>query len=315
MPTESLRISKESKIRLLTACNHTCCMCREEDKPLSIHIADDDSLSVALCDDCLQLAQSYPEGQKSISPEELRVAKRVWEAAMRRPPESVKYRDPGDKRLFSWGWNSDLKHLDQFLSSQIAMTACEVLASADDLPHARRLLGRLCQLAIWRHDKEIRGRVYDALVHISDVAICDRFTPLAAPVAVALGSLGEYLYYWDDHVRDKEDLAWLGAPLGSLEIMGMRTMTEEGIDVVAEQVENIFLRGLWCQRKEVVSEVVKTVRRLVKRCSGEGEGEFAFSYGERRLKETVQVMLRFIRKNGKAWRYEAKVLRGLVDLE
>ena len=315
MPTESLRISMDSEIRILTECDYTCCFCREEGKDIGVHALDDDSLLFALCDDCFQLAKAYPEGRKSISPEELRVTKRVWEAAMRRTPELVRDRNPSETRVFGWSWSSEIKQIDLFLASHISMTACEVLASEDTPPHASRLLRKLCQLAIWRPDKEIRGRVYEALAHISEVVMFDSYSALVAPVATALGSLSDYIYSWEESIRCKEDLFWLGGPLASLRAMGLNTMTDEGIDAVAEQVENIFLRGLWCQQKKVVSEAIKVVRRLVNRCSGDGDRHLPFPYGEHRLRSSADVMLRFIRKYGKNWRYEIRILRDLAVLE
>ncbi len=140
MTSERTKPLEESEVRILAACSHRCCLCREDDKDLAVHVLDENN-AVALCDDCLQRVKAYPEGRRSVSPEEIRVAKRVWEAAVRRPPESVRDRDPREARLFSWGWRTDLKQIDLMLATHIAMTACEVLASADDLPRATRLLG------------------------------------------------------------------------------------------------------------------------------------------------------------------------------
>ncbi len=114
----------------------------------------------------------------------------------------------------------------------------------------------------------------------------------------------------DYHVGVEEDLAWLGAPLASLEVLGETTLTEVGIDAVADQIENVFVRSLWCQQKEVVSEAVKVTRRLVRRCVDE---ERTFPHGEKRLRGWAGTMLAFLRGTGKAWRYEKRILRGLAN--
>ncbi|MCK5805604.1 MAG: hypothetical protein KAI66_22420 [Lentisphaeria bacterium] len=169
--------------------------------------------------------------------------------------------------------------------------------------------------------------VFEAISHVADCLWQEPFSPLIPAVARALGSLSAHLIRPEDVEEKKKDEpedewrrepsekpeAWLLLPLHRLESLGSRTLTVEGVDAVAAEVENIFVRDLWCRSSEVVSDAAKVIATMHKKHRDGEEDRPRFLEGSERMRLSGKGMLELLHgERSKDWRYAGRVLKAVL---
>ncbi|HOX44520.1 MAG TPA: hypothetical protein PK668_13040 [Myxococcota bacterium] len=334
--TEHWRTNEEDQ--LLIANGQTCCLCLEEGDAHVRRLADDaqaPSDLAVLCERCSKRLDGFPSRQRSVGPNGIRIAQRAFLAYVKRPSEVFASSDE-DTGLLStasvlWGDGFKTKNVEPVYATWFAMTACQVLGDPSNVPQAERLLGTLTQAFFWRKDPTIRLMVYDAISRVAECHWRKPFSPLVPAVAHALGSLGAHLIHPEDveekKKADEDDWAarridakpwvkanaWLAAPLFRLESLGSRALTVPGVDAVATEVENTFVRGLWCKDAEVVSAAAKAISMMLKKHRGGDDGRPPFPEGEARLQMAAVGLLELLHgEKSRDWKGPRKVLRALA---
>ena len=333
MRAENWSINDEERFLILNG--QTCCLCLEEADVQVCKLTSEEAENLAvLCEHCCKRLDGFPAKRLSVGPNGVRIAQRAYLAYQRRPSEIVasSREDRGllDSTSLLWGDGLKAEDVGAAYAPWFAMTVCQVLGDPSNVPQAERLLGSLAQAFFWCKDPMIRLKTYEAIERIVDCLWRERFSPLVPAVARALGSLGAHLVRPDDVEEEKRDEpedewgprqrgpwvkadAWLGLPLIRLEILGSRTLTVEGVDAVAAEVENIFARGLWCGANETVSMAAKNINSMFKKHRDGDEDRPRFPEGAARLRFAAEGLLELLHgQRSKDWKGPRRVLRAVL---